>query len=716
MKKMVKIKASNLCNIALFSLLLPNILFAFGWLSGIWSILFITIMCVGMLYAVQIINRNVSDNINITLAGVILLVITALVIVWISGIGGYFPQCYDWYVRNPIYWDLILYDWPVVYAENGYGLCYYIGFWLVPASITKVFSLLGCGEQLLLLIGDFILYVWSVLCVSLFFILAVFVVYRRREIGSKKILLFLSVFISFGGLAVLGEKFAEISGIVSDSTWMDSLLIEHWSKNVIIMNNNITMLMNVFNQLIPAWIATLLFLVLNKKYELFGLIGFSLGISAPFPMVGLGIMMIGVLAWNIWQEKKLYIKRLFSLANISSLFMLIVSCLYFVGGDNSKGVTLRNIFAPIGEVHPIIWWLLVFLLTYGGWSVIIFIIKRTWTIFSIVIMISLLSVISIGGTVDFAMRATIPGYFVIMLYVLECLDEKNLAGIKGKAKNCLPIMLTISFMTIWICFMNLCEEAVGAQTVKKPRVEENYYSLEGNADTYDFNLLHQYLKRDLQTDLFFGVLCGIDSTSEYPVIQKVWDDSVQDVKIESVALDYSYRNQFLELVEEKDILYAAEQLDSQLQAGERGKVCFKSPLSINRTVELEDGDLDIEWVNYSKKIKINNVSNMAHVKITNNSDKVIPFSTYGTSDLGVGFFVTLTDEMGNEKLIAYRKINRFIFPGQSVSVAIAIPKMQEKNKSYDLKFSVYQTIEDKEGLKDIYYKTTTDRKYVVEYK
>lgn len=716
MKKVVNICGSKLCNIALFCLLLPNILFALGWLDGILGILYMVIICWAMLYAFKLIKKGVLDTIEISLNGIILIILGAVIIVWISGIGGYFPQCYDWYVRNPIYWDMILYDWPVLYTETGYGLCYYIGFWLVPASITKVFSLFGYGEHFLLLIGDFILYIWSVVSVIICFLLVVLIVYRGRKIGGKKILLFLSVFISFGGMAILGQKLAETYGIAWAVSSIDGLLIEHWSRDVIVMNNNITMLMNVFNQLIPAWIATLLFLVLNKKYELFGLIGFSLGISAPFPMVGLGIMMIGVLVWNVWQEKKLYIKRLFSLANISSLFMLIVSCLYFVGGDNSKGVTLRNIFAPIGEVHPIIWWLLVFLLTYGGWSVIIFIIKRTWTIFSIVIMISLLSVISIGGTVDFAMRATIPGYFVIMLYVLECLDEKNLVGIKGKAKNCLPIMLTISFMTIWICFMNLCEEAVGAQTVKKPRVEENYYSLEGNADTYDFNLLHQYLKRDLQTDLFFGVLCGIDSTSEYPVIQKVWDDSVQDVKIESVALDYSYKNQFLELVEEKDILYAAEQLDSQLQAGERGKVCFKSPLSINRTVELEDGDLDIEWVNYSKKIKINNVSSMAHVKITNNSDKVIPFSTYGTSDLGVGFFVTLTDEMGNEKLIAYRKINRFIFPGQSVSVAIAIPKMQEKNKSYDLKLSVYQTIEDKEGLKDIYYKTTTDRKYVVEYK
>lgn len=91
MKKVVNICGSKLCNIALFCLLLPNILFALGWLDGILGILYMVIICWAMLYAFKLIKKGVLDTIEISLNGIILIILGAVIIVWISGIGGYFP-------------------------------------------------------------------------------------------------------------------------------------------------------------------------------------------------------------------------------------------------------------------------------------------------------------------------------------------------------------------------------------------------------------------------------------------------------------------------------------------------------------------------------------------------------------------------------------------------------------------------------------------------
>uniref|UniRef100_UPI004055C000 hypothetical protein n=1 Tax=Acetatifactor sp. TaxID=1872090 RepID=UPI004055C000 len=711
----ITINGAKLCNISLIILMLPNILFAAGWMSGGYAILYSIVIIVGMVYACLIIQKNVKDNIVISLGGLCLLIIGASVIIWISGIGGCFPQGQDWYLRNAIYRDLINYEWPVVYTETGYGLCYYIGFWLVPASLTKVFGLMGCGEWLLLNIGDFLLYLWSLLCLICVFLLILLMVCQRAKNDCKSSLLLLAVFVSYGGFSIIGEKLAETLGVVSDLSRLNGWYIEHWSVNIFIMNSNATMLMNVFNQLLPAWIATLLFVILKRRYEMFGLIGFSICISAPFPMVGIGSLMIGMFLWNVYRERKLQLKRLFSISNICSLFMLAVTGLYFVG-SGSGSIGIRNIWVPVGGVHPLVWLLLVVLLTFGVWSIAVFIMQRSYFIVYVSVVIVLLSLISIADTADFAMRATIPAYFIIMLSVFQCLYGSVRSGIGEKVKKCIPIMLTVSVMSVWICFMNLCGEAVTAKTLVKPFIVENCYSLEGMTDTVDYRLLHQYTKNNLNTDFFFDVLCDNDSVCEYPVIHKVLDAS-GEIRISSVEMQHSQTEWVLALIAEKDRMNAIEQIELQLQNDKRGVVNFEEPLSIERTVVLGNGDLDVEWINYSEEIDLCNTHRIAHLSITNNSEKVIPFSELNANKPGVGIFVTQTDANNIENLMAYRKIDRFLFPGETISFGIAIPQyIGEKDQKYSLSFGIYQTVECEEGVRDMHYAVSSDRKYVVEYK
>lgn len=716
MNKQLTISGKKICNFALILLQLPNFLFALEWLSGIWSLIYIGILGVGTVCAYIVIKKKMSSSFIISVKGLFVLGIGVAVITWVCGIGGYFPQCYDWYVRNPIYRDLINYDWPVVYQETGYGLCYYIGFWLPPAFLTKIFGIFGCGEWTLLNIGNVILCIWSFMCLLCVFLMIFLKIYKCKAVNCKAIAVVLGVFVAYGGLSILGEKIAETLGMVSDSSCLNGLMIEHWSADIIIMNSNITMLMNVFNQLIPAWIATMFFVNLIDTYELFGFIGFSICISAPFPMVGLGILMLGAIVKKVCEERKIDIRKLCSLPNLCSLAMLVVGCLYFIG-SNSASVTINNIFTSVKDVNPIVWLFIVFLLTFGGWTIVVFMAKRNYSVVYVAISIILLSAISVSGTIDFAMRASIPGYFIIMLFVLECLSGDVHPGIGEKARSCLPIMLTISFMTVWICFWNLCEEAVAAKTTKKTYDMQTLYSLEGNADNYDFGILTQYTKRNLNEDIFFSVLAGTETDCQYPVIQKAIDDVTGEVKIVSVDMKLSQKEWFISLIADEDKKYALEQIALQIGKSESGKVEFEDALAIKSEVEISDGDLDVQWLDYSPKIQVCNSERFAHILITNNSDKVIPFSDVNAEKLGIGFFATLTDETEKEMLITYSKINRFIFPDESVSLGIMIPQYAgERGKTYMLQFGVYQRTEGENGIIETYYEVSPARKYIVEYK
>ncbi len=522
-----------------------------------------------------------------------------------------------------------------------------------------------------------------------------------------------------GGVAIIGEKIAEAWGIVTDIGRLNvnAFFIEHWSKDVIVMNSNITMLMNVFNQLIPAWIATLLFVNLSDYYEIFGLIGFSICISAPFPMVGLGILMLGVFG-KLCIKNKFELRKFFSISNLCSLVTLTVGGIYY-WGNNSSSVTLRNILAPMGEMNPVMWLLIAFSLTFGGWAIMIFVIKRNYSIIFISFSLILINFISVGGTIDFAMRASIPAYFIIMLYVLECLCEHVTQGIGKKVQSFMPIVLTVSFMTVWLCFMSLLKLAVEAKTLKRPNDTATCYSLEGNADEYDSIFFQQYTKRNPEQDFFFGKLCGIKYECCYPVIEKEVDINTGEVRIKSVTMQLSQSGDFLLLIAKEDREYALEQIESQLITdGGKGKVEFSETLGIAREFLIEDYDLDIEWLDYSKWIDICEGERLAHLRITNNSDKVIAFSELNDEKPGVGICAKLTDSMGNVYFpISLRKINRFLFPGESVSLGMAIPAyIVKQSQDCVLEFGVYQIIENEGGMESRFYATTRGQKYNVVYR
>ena len=198
----------------------------------------------------------------------------------LSGAGGLFYQNWDYRGRNAILHDLIDYDWPVKYdyteqeyeankigADKGF-LSYYFAYWLPAAAIGKVMGFK---------IANLFLLLWQTASTVLFFYLLC------RKLNKVKLKYFL-VFICFGGLDIITRIIINIwtgeNVSLIGTTHIDT------ANGMFCMSTFITQLFWVFNQSVPAWIATMLF-INDESYENLGVYVALLLPFSPFPCLGL---------------------------------------------------------------------------------------------------------------------------------------------------------------------------------------------------------------------------------------------------------------------------------------------------------------------------------------------------------------------------------------------------------------------------------------------
>ena len=181
--------------------------------------------------------------------------------IWIyfSGIGSFSFQNWDFWVRNPIYNDLISKPWPLYYnlgEQNEYvrsliggewvAFAYYFTFWLTPASICKVMNLSGISCQV-------VLYLHSLIGV----VIINYLLCRLYKTFSFKIT---AILMTFSGLDVI----AYIIHNLNLPALTDEL---EWSLEYYQLSGNTTQIYYVFNQSIPIWIIMLLILNINSKID-----------------------------------------------------------------------------------------------------------------------------------------------------------------------------------------------------------------------------------------------------------------------------------------------------------------------------------------------------------------------------------------------------------------------------------------------------------------
>ena len=397
-------------------LFLPFMIFIIGWTKPIVSspVLVVLIVCFYRMvrsFPELWLPKFSRENILKTL----LILFIIFVWVYLSGIGGFVWQNGDHIFRNGIFQTLVEEKWPVVnFSIERFGqpmaLIYYFGFWLPPAIIGKLFGLTA---------GYFAQVVWASTGIFLFYYLII------AKYVQKIVCWPLLVLIFFSGLDILGVMY--FSGYKSFFVGITGH-IEWWAGYGLFQFSSITtQLFWVFNQALPAWLATLILLMQKNNRYIAIIIALTM-ITSTLPFVGLGILAIcvivkNIMSENIYEQLRVSLRDIFTFENIIGGGMVGIISFLFLKANNSNHIEFNSISIKILKI-----WFLFYIIEVG-----IFIIavwkyqKNNYLLFYSAIWLAICPWFSIGALNDLCMRGSIPALVIILLLVIDTINKCYLA-------------------------------------------------------------------------------------------------------------------------------------------------------------------------------------------------------------------------------------------------------------------------------------------------
>ena len=114
-------------------LLLPNLLFSLGWFRQPYSVLLV----MGLLYLFLIECTKKDGNEKLSIKDMLFVLLLALLWTYFCGIHGLSTQSMDWLAHQAKLYDLYKNDWPLYFKDVDRYACYYFGYYLVPAFLSK---------------------------------------------------------------------------------------------------------------------------------------------------------------------------------------------------------------------------------------------------------------------------------------------------------------------------------------------------------------------------------------------------------------------------------------------------------------------------------------------------------------------------------------------------------------------------------------------------
>ncbi|MDL2214019.1 hypothetical protein LJB76_00485 [Clostridia bacterium OttesenSCG-928-O13] len=416
----------TLSNVLLFFtyayLLLPFVLFCLGWLK-LWLALPLTALVLFCFFRMMK-SAPAMWTPTFDKAAVIKLVVAALLIIgWVffSGIGKYAWQTEDHATRNVIFEMLVHQPWPVVdmspppqYYQSPVALTYYFGFWLPAALVGKVLGL-GAGQlfQLLWAMAGVLLLYWLILGATV-----------------KKVVIWpLVVFIFFGGMDWIAASIMQGEVV---NVWSATPHLEQWA-NLFQFSSHSTQLYWVYNQAIPAWVATVL-LYVQRSNKWMVLVWAATLLCSTLPMVGL-LPLAVCFALRNWKEAHGkfrfvgFAKDFLTPENLTGMAVALVLTLFLSGNNQTGG--LWPLFYLWGELWWV--WLLFIFIEFVPLALLVAKYQVKNPLFYVVLAILLFVMwFQLGPGVDFCMRVSIPALLVLYLMVVDALQESF-------ARRCWPI-------------------------------------------------------------------------------------------------------------------------------------------------------------------------------------------------------------------------------------------------------------------------------------
>ena len=352
------------------------------------------------------------------------LFVIGVLAVWVyySGIGKFVFQNMDHTARNSIFNILVEYDWPVrnhkilsIFegTSGETGLIYYIGFWLPSAVIGKLFGLR---------IGYYMQAVWALLGLVLIYYL-ICCRYKQIKIWPVFILIF------FSGLDIVGAYLTNMDYVNAVNPWH----LEWWG-NPYQFSSMTTQLFWVFNQALPVWLATMMiYMQKNNRNRVFLLACSMLTSTLPF----IGLLPITVFLCLLRKENSLgntvqtrgqYFKELMketcTIQNVLGGGLIgILSFCYLSGNLSGAHVMESNTLGPDFD-NSLAKYVLFILLDLGIYVILLYHYQKDNLFYYLVIgCLLIIPWIKVGYSGDFCMRASIPGLFLIMIWVMDAVQK-----------------------------------------------------------------------------------------------------------------------------------------------------------------------------------------------------------------------------------------------------------------------------------------------------
>jgi hypothetical protein len=365
-------------------------------------------------------------------AAVIILV--SIVLLAISGVGGFGHQDSDWLKHNGILKDLVERPWPVVYRLGGQDvpLVYYVAYYIPAATIGKL------GGWTL---TNWALAAWTL--AGLILAMAWFLVLVRR--ASFAVLL---LFVMFSGLDVVGRALvtpvvAAIRPEVSLALIWDH--IEQWSW-AWQYSSNLTLLFWVPHHALAGWIGTgmLIHMILvppRKTHSLF--LWSTTALWSPFVTIGLAPFLLVELATVDGPLRKRLV-RYMSLPSLCGLVLLAVIGLFYsaklypispvLAGDIPHGFVLS--FAPDTQAQVIacVLMLVFCVLEFGLYGLLVQPADASRETRSRALLLMALGclllfpVYQYGASNDLVMRSSIPALYVLAVFLGRALSGRSLGA------------------------------------------------------------------------------------------------------------------------------------------------------------------------------------------------------------------------------------------------------------------------------------------------
>ncbi len=493
----MSISYTKLKKIAYFCLLLPSVVFILGFLKWYIALSVTLLLAAAYVFVLRDTKKEVElyQEKVITLTKIQLAALVGTVMVWcfLSGLGNWYYQSNDWSARNAVFRDLIRFEWPVIYSAKNAALVYYIGYWLPPALIGKFFYGVTADLDVAWAMGNLALWLWSVICITVV-ILMVMVFLNANT--RKRFWTALIVFIGFSGLDIIGSlvwRFAFAVPIPDHIEW--------WTYFQ--FSSMITCLGWVFNQAILSWLAIISFLS-EKKVRNYAFIIVLMLSCAPLPAVGLAMYMLGISAVKLYRairekECKSFFSDVFTPQNIiPALTLLPIYAFYYmtnvavnVGQLDQPEFLQRDWLAACIMIALIAASVilcvvlklkkkrLVEALFFTGVIIAIFVcslsnlkIARGYLAFLLLegviyliliwrdnrreplfyltwVIMAICPLITVGTSVDFCMRASIPAVFILMVLCIKYLfDHENVLPPKKINAETVTVCLLIIALSI----------------------------------------------------------------------------------------------------------------------------------------------------------------------------------------------------------------------------------------------------------------------------